>query len=171
MTQKKAVLVPEYAVVRLGDGRAGVLAKRTSRKGKYTVAVNDGVSVEIKTNMLLEVLAYPAETARWWLAWRMTPADDRSGEDEACGYPPVFLKHKGITVYHVWHDNHLATNWYTTDPDDADLDHGGEAQFDVRDLPPAPPTGHAPRARADHRARLIAAIDAGLFDDDGRYHP
>jgi hypothetical protein len=94
--------------------------------------------------------------------------DGEENEDER-GDPPVFVAHRGSTVYHCWHDECLSENWYTTDPDDADIDRAGNAQFDVRDLPVAPPMGDD--RRADHRGRIMAAIDAGLITEDGYADP
>lgn len=97
------------------------------------------------------------------------PDQPEHEDDDERGNAPVFVTHRGITVYHCWHDECLSENWYTTDPDDADIDHSGDAQFDMRDLPPAPPLGDD--ARADHRGRIMAAIDAGLITEDGYTDP
>lgn len=98
-------------------------------------------------------------------------SEDDEGDDAERGDtdPPLFLTQGGIYVWHCWHAECLSENWYTTDPEDADIDHGGNAQFDVRDLPVAPPVGDD--GRADHRGRIIAAIDAGLITEDGYADP
>jgi hypothetical protein len=97
--------------------------------------------------------------------------EHEDGDDDERGNPQVFVTHRGITVYHCWHDECLSENWYTTDPDDADIDRSGDAQFDVRILPAqrARPVGDD--GRADHRGRIMAAIDAGLITEDGYTDP
>lgn len=61
--------------------------------------------------------------------------------------PDVFLKYKGVTVYHTYNDgefNEPSQNYFCTNIDDADEDEN-ETQFDVRELPgfkvSYPPTG------------------------------
>lgn len=55
----KARNVPEWAIVRIDDGRVGVLSKQNSNT-RYMVMLTDGTGVEIRPNASVEVMLYPA---------------------------------------------------------------------------------------------------------------
>lgn len=91
---------------------------------------------------------------------------DNRDEAHEWGWPPLLVEHKGVKVYHCWHDDCITDYWFTTDPKHADIDAGGDAQFDVRDLPT--PKQSWPH---DKHQRIVEAIEAGLITEDGYSDP
>lgn len=71
--------------------------------------------------------------------------------------PELFLKHKGVYVYHCYKDEDWNQEallfWYTTDEDEDE-----EYQFDVRKLPVPPSVD-----KKDHTAIIRHAIDHNLL--------
>lgn len=77
--------------------------------------------------------------------------------------PEVFLEHRGVAIYHCYDEwQVIATYWYTTQPDDYNIDAPltEQAQFDVRDLPLL---GFDPEYREHHAVIIRHAIEAGLL--------
>lgn len=92
-----------------------------------------------------------------------TAGVENEPKPEETQWPPLFLEHNGVKVYHCLHDDHLATHWFTTDPEGCDIDENcGVAQFDARDLP-------APKESWPHgyHQRIVEAIEVGLATEAG----
>lgn len=58
--------IDEYSVVRMKDGRVGILAKHTARK-KPIVKLTSNYGVEISPSEQVEVLMRPAQLAGYWM--------------------------------------------------------------------------------------------------------
>ena len=78
--------------------------------------------------------------------------------------PELLLEHEGVAIYHTYDDQSMVSSyWYTTDPSDCNYksqEIGGEAQFDVRDLPNL---GLAVDERTNHVLIIEHAIRQGLI--------
>ena len=73
--------------------------------------------------------------------------------------PEVFVEYNGVTVYHVYKNNHPMYYHFCTDPGDCEDDSNmGGTQFDVRDLKPVYTVGSR---RWNMEYTIKAAIDSG----------
>ncbi len=69
--------IPGWSIVRLPDGRVGYLEKKTGGN-PWVVVDPERLAVEVKPGDRLEVLYYPVELARQWMARR--DSDRRDGQ-------------------------------------------------------------------------------------------
>ena len=77
--------------------------------------------------------------------------------------PELFLEHKGVAIYHCYHDNDaIAWYGYTTEPTDCNTEYplSGGGQFDIRDLPSL---GFDSEYRTHHGVIIRHAIKTGLI--------
>lgn len=81
--------------------------------------------------------------------------------------PELFLSHRGIKVYHTYKDDDMEqgsrTYWFTLDPLEGEGT-GGEALFDVRDLPGFVDAASYFEMLETAKQVIRTAIDAGYFD-------